>query len=320
MSEPHIGHGFEEKHWKKINKESLPGEQILGIFNYGKKRFIIITSLFFINWKRGFYIEKTIYASGPYKRMPYGLIRNPKISDDQPNSIELSINSRVVKFKDMNLNDIPICIEMINKMISEVPKLHIGRTVTNKQHDQAIKNFIESDEHLLGIFNISMKHKSEMKQYFLFITSKKIARWAKGLMSRDLILYDYNTIIKVESKKGAVAGDLILHFSGHNEVFQNMGKNEGVIAAEIIQNQITKTKNQFTNVTQIGSTNSFDNVDPLKIIQARYAKGEISKKEFDQLLNDLQKSKPKKILICKACGSENNPESGFCISCGIALE
>ncbi|OLS29415.1 MAG: hypothetical protein HeimC2_00450 [Candidatus Heimdallarchaeota archaeon LC_2] len=136
----------------------------------------------------------------------------------------------------------------------------------------------------------------------------------------DLILYDYNTIIKMESKKGTFAGDLILHFSVHNEVFQNMGKNEGVIAVEIIQEQITKTKNQFTNVTQIGSTSIFDNDDLLNIIQARYAKEEISKKEFDQLLIDLQKSKPKKLLICKACGSENNPESGFCISCGIALE
>ena len=59
--------------------------------------------------------------------------------------------------------------------------------------------------------------------------------------------------------------------------------------------------------------------DPLLIVQSRYAKGEITKKEFDALLRDLSDSNPREKSFCSACGSENAPDAKFCIGCGVTI-
>lgn len=64
--------------------------------------------------------------------------------------------------------------------------------------------------------------------------------------------------------------------------------------------------------------------NPIEIAKMRYAKGEISKDEYNRLMNDLgdksniQTSEPNDIE-CISCSALNPKGSQFCITCGSAL-
>ena len=88
----------------------------------------------------------------------------------------------------------------------------------------------------------------------------------------------------------------------------------------MIQEQIELSKDQ--NRIKLDISQSAQE-DPISILKNRFAKGEITKTEYNEMISLLngvnQESVSTEKKICGSCGEENTINTSFCTSCGTSL-
>jgi len=117
----------------------------------------------------------------------------------------------------------------------------------------------------------------------IFATTKKILiRNPSALgLRHNIESYSYDQIVDVELEKGMLSSAIMINVPGslYDGVIEAIPKDEAEGIVKIINEGIKKEKNP-----------TLSDDDPLTILKKRYAKGEISKKEFKQMRKDLENS------------------------------
>lgn len=180
-----------------------------------------------------------------------------------------------------------------SKNIHKEESFYIGRNV-NKKHIEDAKKYLEPTENIIGIFdgarrpdilpNSSGTNKEQRSRGFtmhdyLILTDKRVIMWMRGLFSSNIETIDYVEINNLEQHKGLLLGDITFNIHGTRERFRDMQKADVPIAAKMILDKTTESKN---NQKQIRTDE-----DPVLILKRRLAKGEINKDEYDELIKVL---------------------------------
>lgn len=182
-----------------------------------------------------------------------------------------------------------------DKNVHKEESFYIGKQV-NKKHIEDAKRYLEPDETMIGIFhgarrsdvglNFSQTNKEQRSRGltmhdYLILTNKRIIMWMRGLFSSNIEGIDYDEINNLEQHQGLLLGDITFNIHGTRERFRDMVKTDVPIAAKMILDNITKSKN---NQKQVRTDE-----DPILILKKRLAKGEINKNEYDELMKILEK-------------------------------
>jgi len=136
----------------------------------------------------------------------------------------------------------------------------------------------------------------------VFLTEKRvlIRNPTRLGLGENIEEYFYHQITNIRLEKGMFSASLIFHIPGMTEISKSSRKmvlwgrdSEGVIDAipkkiaeqmyEYIRKQIADEKQKKENVSATGTTGE----DPLKILKTRYARGEITKEEFEEMKDAL---------------------------------
>ncbi len=132
-----------------------------------------------------------------------------------------------------------------------------------------------------------------------FITSLRIIIYNPSLFGvrKDIETFSFDSIVDVRLQKGVFSSSISLIIPGLTEMSKGsipfIGQSSGFLSGlskekgEIFINLI---KEKIKDAKQQNKTTSSDNVsdDSLKILKNRYAKGEITKKEFEDIKKDLE--------------------------------
>jgi len=117
----------------------------------------------------------------------------------------------------------------------------------------------------------------------IFATTKKILiRNPSSLgLRHNIESYSYDQIVDVELEKGMLSSAIMINVPGslYDGVIEAIPKDEAEDIVKIINEGIKKEKNPAPS-----------DDDPLTILKKRYAKGEVSKEEFEQMRQDLENS------------------------------
>lgn len=175
---------------------------------------------------------------------------------------------------------------------------YIGERVNKKHLEEASKKYLDHGETIIGIFhgarrpdilgiNISDPKREQRSRGltlhdYLILTNKRVILWMRGLLSSNIETIEYNEINNLEHHQGIFLGDITFNIHGARERFRDMVKKDVPIAARMILDKIdVAKKNQKQD-----QTNS-DN--PITILKMRFAKGEINKNEYAEILKELEK-------------------------------
>jgi len=173
-------------------------------------------------------------------------------------------------------------------MEKDTEKLYIGGSVNKKHLDEVDKKVLQPEEKLLGIFHGCVMHETPFGGMgrkggltlhdYLLITNERVIFYGRGLLSHNIEGFKYGDIHSVEAKKGVVWGQIVLNIHGAREYFGYMVRADSDVAANMIRKMIDKSKTYEIKTYET----------PLEILKMRYAKGEIAKKEFEEMKRELE--------------------------------
>ncbi|MEK0360739.1 MAG: SHOCT domain-containing protein, partial [Nitrosopumilus sp.] len=102
-------------------------------------------------------------------------------------------------------------------------------------------------------------------------------------------------------------------------------------AEEIYRRLLPLQDNKTSSVKEKSKIQDLE--DPIQILKIRYAKGEITKEEFEEIKKDVvtemtsenpnspdqQSEYIEKVKFCQNCGNSNEPNTNLCCKCGRIL-
>ena len=145
-----------------------------------------------------------------------------------------------------------------------------------KLFNEAQKNHFTADE--IPIACLTGNKYGSMKIYIMILTNRRIILLGR-LFGEEFEAYPYDKITNVETYKGLVLGRIIINAIGASVRYDNMQLEDVDYAAQIIRDKIAESQKQVEP--------KIAEEDPIQILKTRYAKGEISKEEFEQMKEDL---------------------------------
>lgn len=145
-------------------------------------------------------------------------------------------------------------------VLSNHPQPYIGATVKQKHVDKAIKEFLNTDEHLLGIFHcqalsdggygIKARYKGGLTSHdYILITNERLIVWARGILTGSTDSFHYSDISSCEEARGLLLGEIVINVRGAKERMRSMVRKDVPIAAKMIRDQIAKQHNQKNKQT-----------------------------------------------------------------------
>lgn len=200
----------------------------------------------------------------------------------------------------------------------EIP--YIGSNITGEILDRANK-LLDGNEILIGVINFD-------KKKFLILTSLYLIRWDKASIFNSINRISFDKINDFRKSDDSI----IITVNKKQISYKNFDQLEIDIVLNMIKDGIAGYQNLNSYDTASTKTTSRINRDvinnregyiekgenPIDILKRRYAIGEISKNDYDQMYVDLRETIDTQIT-CGGCGRFNLPESDFCIDCGIKL-
>lgn len=142
--------------------------------------------------------------------------------------------------------------------------------------DNKIKQIVEKDENILFAFRGDVG--GEVGQVYVALTNRRVLVLNKGIwgMGEKTSSIPYKKITSIDKERKIGCTTVIIK--------------EGTIETSILNmkaetaNQIFEKLNSIIENEKVQTEN-----EPLKILKLRYAKGEISKKEYEQMKKELGK-------------------------------
>jgi hypothetical protein len=164
-------------------------------------------------------------------------------------------------------------------------ELYIGKYVDKKKIDEVRKEILEPKEELFAIFNGAplQQDGKTLKSGItlggcLLLTDKRVIFYWRGLFGKNTEVFKYNDIHSVEARKKLLVGQIIINIHGAIVYFHITDKSDTDIATKMIREMIDKNKAGKLETKE----------SPLDVLKIRYAKGEITKEEFEQMKKDLK--------------------------------
>lgn len=171
---------------------------------------------------------------------------------------------------------------------------------------------LQSDERLISVVHYDQMWNTYCP--FLIITDRRIIDYNRYKPDNTSSI-NLEKIISNRLERGLVYSSLYLQFNrNRNDVgvkkFRDIYNVQGKTISRLLKNQLNKIK------LQTPSNPITNSEDLLQILKFRLAKGEIARKDYINLKNDLGLLSE---IKCSSCGQVNEEQSAFCQSCGVSL-
>ena len=142
--------------------------------------------------------------------------------------------------------------------------------------NDAQRNHFTPDE--IPVACLTGNKEGTLKISIMILTNQRVIIFGR-LFGEEFESFSYDKITNVEAYKGLVLGRITINATGTSVRYVNMQLEDVDYAAQIIREKIEESKNK----EQVKTIED----DPIQILKMRYAKGEISKEEFEQMKEDL---------------------------------
>ena len=130
---------------------------------------------------------------------------------------------------------------------------HIGQQVVRDHIEKADREILEPGEVLLGAFHgqamsdggygLTARYKGGFSLHdYMLVTDRRVVLWARGLVSGSTDGFRYEDISSVEEARGLLLGEIVLNIRGTKERLRSMVRADVPIAAKLIRNQRTRTR------------------------------------------------------------------------------
>ena len=164
--------------------------------------------------------------------------------------------------------------------------VYFSRLIEKSYLTKAKKKFFEPNEDPVAFI---MGRKSGTIGTFtdyLIITNKRVIIWNRGLAKQDIESINYQNISSVEFSRKILTGEISFNVHGRISGFRTTVRKDAEVGTRLIRERILQSiDEQEINQSAVSSISTQD--DPLHILKIRYAKGEITKEEYDEIKKDL---------------------------------
>jgi len=214
--------------------------------------------------------------------------------------------------------------------LGKIPsKTNFGEIFDEKKVDEIIKivDRLDEDEEVLMVVrqtkNLLKPGSSLITPDIIFATTKKIIiRIPSALgLRQNIEIYPYEKIVDIKLQKGIFSSSIDINVPGsiYDGYIDAIPKDEAEKLLKIIYKRMLDAEEK-------GNKPAPSDDDSLSILKKRYAKGEISKEEFQQIKQDLENSsqiipEETQFWVCPHCGGDTQTknEKQFCSKCNVYL-
>ena len=188
------------------------------------------------------------------------------------------------------------------------------RKTVNKRIERSIyTKVLEPQESLYDIVKAKKKKNGGILSHFLIPTNMNLIYWKRGIFGSKVIRYYYPEIYNVKSV-GVFNLTLSFDYLGTQQKFEKINRKQINTLVENIKNLVVTARNQLRSSTDPNRAQQ----DPETIIKLRYAKGEITEQQMNQMLSKVNSpnSSNTPFIICPSCNYPNEVGWKFCAVCG----
>lgn len=137
----------------------------------------------------------------------------------------------------------------------------------------------------ISLTNAAITH---VRNGLIGLTNQRVIFYMPKILGRyEFEYYDIDQISSIQFTKGLFSGRIQVTAFNDCKIIKHVKNDEAKTITEMIQKAVQKVKNR-KHVVHLPKTKKPDEDDVLKILKLRYAKGEITKKQFEKMKKDLE--------------------------------
>jgi len=168
-------------------------------------------------------------------------------------------------------------IDLSKKGVEKIDEIREEQKQTD---DKVIQKFLEPNEKIL--YSVSQKRSSSgnIRPKTIIVTDRQILRKSYYLMKPVINTWKWDELSRLRYIPSLLSYTLVISpFGARNEEIEGLPKKETMAILDYGKKKITTNK---------PVSNSVDSEDPLTTLKIRFAKGEISKEEYEEMKQILE--------------------------------
>jgi len=157
---------------------------------------------------------------------------------------------------------------------------------------KAIKKMLLADEQVMAIIKQS-RLKAAITPDSIIITSQRIIRYSPSSLGlhKEIEDYRYEDMANLKIDKGILFATITVkrRFMSEDLILDNLPEGQVDYVFRLIQENLRRMGNATTSpVTQDQQTPLTSSEDPLQVLKLRFARGEITKEQFEEMKKVLE--------------------------------
>lgn len=157
---------------------------------------------------------------------------------------------------------------------------------------KAIKQMLLPDERVMGVAKQS-RLKAAMTPDSIIITDRRIIRCSPSALGlrKEIEDYRYEDVANLKIDKGVLFASITVkrRFMSADLVLDNLPKGKADYLTRLIQENVNRTSTAaISSVTTGQQAGSTPPEDPLQILKLRFARGEITKEQYEEMKRTLE--------------------------------